>query len=74
MEMLTNLFQTAIATFVDVLPIAAVLLGFQIFVLRQKPRHLSRILIGLVYVLLGLTFFLVGLEKALFHKILCICI
>ncbi|HJN24905.1 MAG TPA: DUF1538 domain-containing protein [Rhodospirillales bacterium] len=66
MEMLTNLFQTAIATFVDVLPIAAVLLGFQIFVLRQKPRHLSRILIGLVYVLLGLTFFLVGLEKALF--------
>ncbi|MBL6933702.1 MAG: DUF1538 domain-containing protein [Rhodospirillales bacterium] len=66
MEMMTNLINTALATFVDVLPIAAVLLGFQILVLRQKPRHLSRILIGLVYVLLGLTFFLVGLEKALF--------
>ena len=34
--------------------------------MRQNPRHLSRILIGLVYVLLGLTFFLAGLEKALF--------
>jgi len=66
MEMITNLVNTAFATFVDVLPIAAVLLGFQLLVLRQKPRHLSRILIGLVYVLLGLTFFLVGLEKALF--------
>ena len=66
MEMLTDIANTAFATFIDVLPIAAVLLGFQVFVLRQKPRHLSRILIGLVYVLLGLTFFLVGLEKALF--------
>lgn len=66
MDILMNLIETAFATFLDVLPIAAILLGFQIFVLRQKPRHLSRILIGLVYVLLGLTFFLVGLEKALF--------
>lgn len=66
MDMIANLASTALATLIDVLPIAAVLLGFQLFVLRQKPRHLTRILIGLVYVLLGLTFFLVGLEKALF--------
>lgn len=63
MQILTD---TIFATLLDVLPIAVVLLGFQIFVLRQKPRRLSRILIGLVYVLLGLTFFLVGLEEALF--------
>ncbi len=66
MEMLTLFIETARATLADVLPIAIVLLGFQIGVLRQKPRNLSRILIGLLYVLLGLTFFLVGLEKALF--------
>ncbi len=66
MEMIINIAETAFDTFIDVLPIAAVLLGFQLLVLRQKPRHMSRILIGLVYVLLGLTFFLVGLEKALF--------
>ena len=54
------------ATFIDVFSIAAVLLGFLLLVMRQKPRHLSRILIGLVYVLLGRTFFSVGLEKALF--------
>ena len=66
MDMLADIALTAYATLIDILPIAAVLLGFQIFVLRRKPRHLSRILIGLVYVLLGLTFFLVGLERALF--------
>jgi hypothetical protein len=66
MELISLFMETAITTFTDVLPIAVVLLGFQIGVLRQKPRNLSRILIGLLYVLLGLTFFLVGLEKALF--------
>lgn len=66
MAFFTLFMETAYATFADVLPIAIVLLGFQIGVLRQKPRNLSRILIGLLYVLLGLTFFLVGLEKALF--------
>lgn len=66
MNLVTLFMDTVIATFTDVLPIAVVLLGFQIGVLRRKPRNLSRILIGLLYVLLGLTFFLVGLEKALF--------
>jgi len=66
MEMITSIFETTLATVMDVLPIAAILLGFQVFVLRQKPRHLHRIIIGLVYVLVGLSFFLVGLEKALF--------
>jgi len=66
MDLLTLFAGKALETFTDVLPIAVVLLGFQIVILRQRPRNLSRILIGLLYVLLGLTFFLVGLEEALF--------
>ncbi len=54
------------ATLRDVLPIAAILFGFQRLVLRRpvpKPRQVA---IGLVYVLLGLALFLQGLEQALF--------
>jgi hypothetical protein len=51
---------------VDVLPIAAVLFGFQILVIRRRPPNLKRVLAGFGYVLVGLTFFLVGLEQALF--------
>lgn len=53
-------------TLLDVAPIAAILIGFQVGVLRQKIPHLRRVLIGSVYVVLGLTLFLFGLEKALF--------
>ena len=57
---------TFIATIRDVLPIAAVVIGFQLFVLRRPIPNLRRVLIGFVYVLVGLTLFLVGLELALF--------
>lgn len=53
-------------TMQDVLPIAAVLFGFQLFVLRQPVPRLKQVLIGFFYVLLGLTLFLEGLEQALF--------
>lgn len=58
--------RTAAATAFDVLPIAVILIGFQVVVLRRKPPHLGRLIVGFVYVLAGLTLFLVGLEKALF--------
>ena len=51
---------------VDVAPIVAVLLGFQVGILRKKIPHFRRVMIGLLYVVLGLAFFLFGLEKALF--------
>lgn len=50
----------------DVLPIAAILFGFQIFVLRRKVPNFKRVALGFVYVLLGLALFLIGLERALF--------
>jgi hypothetical protein len=52
--------------FVDVMPIALVLFGFQLIILREKIPHLKRIIIGFVLVWIGLTLFIVGLEKALF--------
>jgi hypothetical protein len=50
----------------DVLPILALLVGFQLFVLRQPVPHPKRMIAGGVYVVIGLTLFLLGLDKALF--------
>ena len=66
MELLQHLFVTGLSTITDVLPIAAIIFGFQLLVLRQKIPHLKQVLFGFVYVLVGLTLFLVGLEVALF--------
>lgn len=53
-------------TVLDVLPIIAILIGFQVIVLRRPIPNLSRVIIGLVLVVLGLAFFIEGLETALF--------
>ncbi len=50
----------------DVLPILALIVCFQLFVLRQSIPRLKRVAVGVVYVVLGLALFLVGLEMALF--------
>jgi len=50
----------------DVLPIAAILFGFQLLVLRKRIQNPVRVGIGMVFVLLGLTLFLQGLDIALF--------
>jgi hypothetical protein len=61
-----DLFSAVWSSVVDVLPIAAVLIGFQVLVLRRRVPNLKRILWGFVYVVLGLALFLQGLEQALF--------
>lgn len=61
-EILGIFFQTLL----DVAPIAIILVGFQVGVLRQRIPHLQQVLIGSFYVVLGLTLFLFGLDKALF--------
>ena len=66
MELLGLLAHTAIDTIDDVLPVAAIIVGFQVLILRQRIPNLKSVLIGFVYVLIGLTLFLVGLEEALF--------
>jgi hypothetical protein len=55
-----------LTTIRDILPILALITGFQLFVLRQPIPHLRRLIIGGVYVVFGLAMFLIGLEKALF--------
>ena len=50
----------------DIAPIAAILFGFQIFVLRQRIKNPARVGVGMVFVLFGLALFLQGLEMALF--------
>ncbi len=66
MSFLDQLGATALETLFDVAPIVVVLVGFQAFLLRRRPPHLTRLVIGALYVLAGLTLFLVGLEQALF--------
>jgi hypothetical protein len=53
-------------TFRDVVAVSALLLSFQLFVLRQPIPHLRRLLVGLAFVVIGLAFFLIGLDMALF--------
>ena len=66
MELLLQISQTIFNTIYDVIPIVAIIFGFQLFVIRKPVPNLKRVLIGFVYVLLGLSLFLLGLEKALF--------
>ncbi len=70
MDLILGYFQRFIeilsTTVFDVIPILAILLGFQVLVLRQKIANLKRIAVGFVFVLVGLSFFLQGLEQTLF--------
>jgi hypothetical protein len=66
MEGILHFGATAVGLIRDVLPIAVVLLGFQVLVLRRKIVNPTRVFMGLLLVLVGLAFFLEGLELALF--------
>lgn len=50
----------------NVLPIASVILVFQLLVIRKSLPYLKKTLTGFFYVLIGITFFLEGLDMALF--------
>jgi hypothetical protein len=65
-EIPTELFAVTLSTVKDVLPIAAIIFGFQFAVIRKKPANLMQIIFGFVWVLVGLSLFLVGLKWALF--------
>jgi len=65
-EFLTTFLHSLTATLWDVFPIAVVLIGFQVTVLRKPVPHLKNVVTGFVLVLLGLALFLEGLETALF--------
>ena len=66
MEFVMQLVDITLTTIKDVIPIAAIIFGFQLFVIRRPIPNLKRVLIGFAYVILGLALFLLGLDKALF--------
>lgn len=66
MDTLHLIFTTVLTTLRDVLPIVAIIFGFQLLVIRRPIPNLKKVLIGFVYVILGLALFLIGLEEALF--------
>ena len=65
-EFAMDFLGTVAGTVFDVAPIVAILVTFQVVVLRQRPPNLRGIVTGFVCVLLGLALFLIGLEQALF--------
>jgi len=66
MEAIIHFAGTILGLFRDVLPIAAILIGFQVLVLRRPIHNPRRVFVGLLFVLMGLALFLEGLELALF--------
>jgi hypothetical protein len=66
MVILDAIISTTLGTINDVLPIAAIIFGFQFIVLRSRPANLMQILLGFGWVLVGLSLFLLGLEWCLF--------
>lgn len=66
MEWLNHFAQTLLSTCTDILPIAVIIIGFQLLVIRQPLAHPKKTVIGFIYVLLGIAFFLEGLGMALF--------
>ena len=63
MDQIVSTFQS---TIFDVIPIIAIVFGFQYLVIRKKIQHLKEVLVGFALVVVGLALFLVGLDMALF--------
>jgi len=66
MDFLLTLANGLLTTLKDVVPIAAIIFGFQLLVIRKPIPNLKKVLFGFFYVLIGLVLFLQGLEQALF--------
>jgi hypothetical protein len=66
MELMTAFLHSLSSTVKDVLPVAFLLVFFQLAILRKPLPNWRRMAVGFVFVLFGLAFFLDGLETALF--------
>lgn len=65
--MLKNRFiKQLCGSFIDLMPILAVVLIFQLLVIRLPVPDVVHLIIGMVFVVLGLTLFIQGLEQSLF--------
>jgi hypothetical protein len=65
-EGIGHFFSILGGTVLDIVPIAIILLGFQVFVLRRPLKNAKEIGAGFLMVLFGLVLFLEGLDLALF--------
>jgi len=63
---LWHFLDVIMATCLDILPILAIIIGFQLLVIRRPLIHPQKIIIGFIYVILGIACFLEGLQMALF--------
>ncbi len=66
MDLIINAFLFVFDSALDVAPIVFFLFVFQLFVMRERIRHVQQVLVGFVFVTVGLGLFLVGLEQTLF--------
>lgn len=66
MDFLITLGNGLLSTLKDVVPIAIIIFGFQLLVIRKPIPNLKKVLFGFFYVLVGLVLFLQGLAQALF--------
>ena len=66
MDVLSQLSTALLNSIRDILPIMAILIGFQLLVLRKPVPNLQRVIVGFFAVLFGITLFIQGLEMALF--------
>lgn len=66
MKLVWEIISIILTTITDVLPIAAIIFGFQFAVIRKPIPNFTRVITGFIYVLIGLSLFLLGLEKCLF--------
>jgi hypothetical protein len=65
-EEIVHFLSILFGTVLDILPIAAIMFGFQVFVLRRPLKNAKEIGVGFLMVLAGLALFLEGLDLALF--------
>ncbi|MGD1974863.1 MAG: DUF1538 domain-containing protein [Desulfobacterales bacterium] len=66
MDLITTFTNILALTVKDIVPVVALLLFFQLIVLRRPLPNWKRVALGFLFVLIGLTLFLDGLETALF--------
>lgn len=68
-SLVDTLYQFALhlgSTLTDILPIIAIIFGFQLLVIRKPIPNIGKLSIGFIYVLIGLALFMLGLDQALF--------
>jgi Protein of unknown function (DUF1538) len=64
-EILNIMYQEAIKTTLDLIPILALIAVFHFGIIRRPIPHLPQILVGLAYVAIGVTLFRIGIAESL---------